>query len=198
MHGRTLKTSAVVAAKLKALAALAGGSVSIGFMRGATYDPSGIPVASVAFWNEFGHKGRFPAPARPFFRTMISDNQDRWPDMMAQSLKATKLNGQKTLAYMGEQIDGELKQSIIDFSDPALSPVTLRLRAKFGNSPEKIRLRDVYEAIADVRAGKKVATGSESHPLIWTGHLLNSTSYRVKGGPIMEQNTTTGVYQERA
>lgn len=197
MAGRTLKTSALVGAKLKALGALARGSVSVGFMKGATY-PDGTSVASVAFWNEFGHGGKFPAPPRPFFRTMISKNQDKWPHMMAKFLKATNLDGQKTLAFMGEEIDGELKQSIIDFSDPALSPVTLRLRAKFGNSPEKIALRDVYQAIADVRSGKDVASGTQAHPLIWTGHLLNSTSYRVNNGPIMEQNTDTGVYQERA
>ena len=196
MAGRTLKTSALVAAKLKALGAQARGSVSIGFMAGATY-AGRTPVASVAFWNEFGHGGKFPAPPRPFFRTMISSNQGKWPAMMAQALKATKLDGQKTLAYMGEEIDGELKQSIIDFSDPALSPVTLRLRAKFGDSPEKITLRDVYQAIADVRNGAKVATGTQAHPLIWTGHLLNSTSYRVSNGPIMEQNES-GAYQERA
>ena len=196
MAGRTLRTSAAVAAKLKALAALASGSVSIGFMEGATY-PDGTSVASVAFWNEFGHGGRFPAPPRPFFRTMIAQNQDNWPEMMAQHLRATKFDGQKTLTYMGEEIDGELKQSIIDFSDPALSPVTLRLRAKFGNSPEKITLRDVYQAIADVRNGEEIASGTEAHPLIWTGHLLNSTSYRVKDGPIMEQGAS-GNYQERA
>lgn len=197
MAGRTLKTSALVGAKLKALAALARGSVSIGFMEGATY-PDGTSVASVAFWNEFGHGGKFPSPPRPFFRTMISENQSKWPGMMAKSLKATRLDGQKTLAYMGEEIDGELKQSIIDFSSPALSPVTLRLRAKFGNSPEKITLRDVYQAISDVQNGKKIASGTQAHPLIWTGHLLNSTSYRVKNGPVMEQNSETGVYQERA
>ena len=27
---------------------------------------------SDCFWNEFGHKGRFPAPPRPFFRTMVA------------------------------------------------------------------------------------------------------------------------------
>lgn len=178
MAGRTLKMSALVGAKLKALAALAKGSVRIGFMGGATY-PDGTSVASVAFWNEFGHGGKFPAPARPFFRTMISENQGKWPGMMAQSLRATKLDGQKTLAYMGEEIDGELKQSIIDFSSPSLSPVTLRLREKFGNSPEKITLRDVYQAIADVQSGEKIAEGTQAHPLIWTGNLLNSTSYRV-------------------
>lgn len=209
MAGRTLKTSALVGAKLKALAALARGSVSIGFMGGATY-PDGTSVASVAFWNEFGHGGKFPAPPRPFFRTMISENQGKWPGMMAKSLKVTKLNGQKTLAYMGEEIDGELKQSIIDLSSPALSLVTLRLRKKFGNHPEDIRARDVIAAQKELsrvmiqtkkgtpRKMPALAEGTGANPLIWTGHLLNSTAYRVKSGPVMEKNVDTGAYQERA
>lgn len=147
MAGRTLKTSALVGAKLKALAALARGSVSIGFMGGATY-PDGTSVASVAFWNEFGHGGKFPAPPRPFFRTMISNNQGKWPDMMAKSLKSTKLDGQKTLAYMGEEIEGELKQSITDLVAPVLAPATIK------------------------------AKGFEK-PLIDTGQMLNSVTYRV-------------------
>ena len=200
MAGRTLKTSALVGAKLKALAALARGSVSIGFMEGATY-PDGTPVASVAFWNEFGHGGKFPSPPRPFFRTMISENQSKWPSMMAKSLKATRLDGQKTLAYMGEEIDGELKESIINTSSPPLSKTTLRLRFKFGNHPENIRARDVLQAQRDVAKGRKnlgMASGTQAEPLIWTGHLLNSTSYRVKNGPVMEQNSETGSYKERA
>lgn len=32
---------------------MGGGSVSVGFMNGATY-PDGTPVAAVAFWNEYG------------------------------------------------------------------------------------------------------------------------------------------------
>jgi hypothetical protein len=80
---------------------------------------------------------------------------------------------------MGEEIDGALKQSITDLTSPPLSPVTLRLRFKFKNQPQKIRLRDVYGAIGDVRKGRKLASGTQAKPLIWTGDMLNSTSYRV-------------------
>jgi hypothetical protein len=135
--------------------------------------------AQIAFWNEFGHGGRFPAPPRPFFRTMVAKDSPNWPAMMATELKRSGMNGHQTLAYMGEHIDGELKQSIIDTNEPPLSAVTLRLRYKFGNQPQNIRLRDVFSAIGDVRSGRQVATGTQAKPLVWTGQMLNSTSYKV-------------------
>ena len=70
-------------------------------------------------------------------------------------------------------------QSIIDLTSPPLSPVTLRLRLKFGNQPQNIRMRDVYSAIGDVRRGAPVASGTQPKPLVWTGHMLNATTYKV-------------------
>jgi len=164
--------SDAVTAKLLELAKQASGSVKVGFI-----DNDQAPIA---FWNEFGHKGRFPAPARPFFRTMVANESGQWPAMMAGELKRSGMDGQKTLAYMGEHIEGSLKQSIIDLTAPPLPPVTLRLRFKFKNLPQNIRLRDVYSAIGDVRKGRKLASGTQAKPLIWTGDMLNSTSYRVE------------------
>jgi hypothetical protein len=164
--------SDAVTAKLLELAKQASGSVKVGFI-----DNDQAPIA---FWNEFGHKGRFPAPARPFFRTMVANESGQWPAMMAGELKRSGMDGQKTLAYMGEHIEGSLKQSIIDLTAPPLSPVTLRLRFKFKNQPQNIRLRDVYSAIGDVRKGRKLASGTQAKPMIWTGDMLNSTSYRVE------------------
>ena len=171
MAARSIKMSEAVTAKLLELAKKAHGSVQVGFI-----DNDQAPIA---FWNEYGHKGRFPAPARPFFRTMIASESGKWPGMMATQLKASKMDGKKTLAFMGEEIEGSLKQSIIDLTSPALSPVTLRLRFKFGNQPQNIRLRDVYNAIGDLHKGKPVATGTQAKPLVWTGQMLNSTSYKV-------------------
>lgn len=171
MKRRTIPMSEAVTAKLKKLAADASGTLQVGFIDN--------PQAQIAFWNEFGHKGRFPAPARPFFRPMVSEDSPQWPAMMAGELKRNGMDGKKTLAYMGEHIDGELKQSIIETNSPPLSKVTLRLRLKFGNQPQNIRLRDVYSAISDVQNGAEVATGTQAKPLVWTGQMLNSTSYRV-------------------
>ncbi len=171
MATRAIKMSDAVTAKLLDLAKRASGSVQVGFI-----DSDQAPIA---FWNEFGHKGRFPSPPRPFFRTMVANESGKWPAMMAQALRANKMDGHKTLAFMGEEIDGSLKQSIIDFTSPALSPTTLRLRLRFGNNPQNIRARDVVQAQREVAAGAPVATGTQAKPLIWTGDMLQATTYKV-------------------
>lgn len=192
MATRTIKMSDAVTAKLLDLAKRASGSVQVGFI-----DSDQAPIA---FWNEFGHKGRFPAPPRPFFRTMVANESGKWPDMMAVSLQANKMDSAKTLAFMGEEIDGALKQSITEGSYAPLSKTTLRLRYKFKNHPEKIRARDVLQAQADVAKGRKnlgMASDTEAKPLIWTGDMLNSTGYQVSNGDVMVLNTETEEYEVR-
>ena len=171
MARRSIKMSDAVTARLRDLAAKARGSVQVGFI-----DNDQAPIA---FWNEYGHKGPFPAPARPFFRNMVRDKSPGWPDLMAGELVRSRMDGRKTLAFMGEQIDGDLKESIIDLTAPPLSPTTLRLRLKFGNQPQNIRARDVVQAQREVASGDSVATGTQAKPLIWTGSMLQSTSYKV-------------------
>ncbi len=171
MARRSIAMSDAVTAKLKDLAKKARGSVQVGFI-----DNDQAPIA---FWNEFGHKGRFPAPPRPFFRMMVSDKSPQWPAMMAGELQRSKMDGHKTLAFMGEEIEGELKQSITDFTSPPLSPTTLRLRFKFGNQPQNITARDVVQAQRDVKKGRTLASGTQAKPLIWTGQMLQSASYKV-------------------
>lgn len=118
----TLSGSNSLMRKLQEIAkSMGGGEVSVGFMEGATY-PDGTPVAAVAYWNEFGKPGQ---PPRPFFRGMIAKDAPGWPLKMAKAAKFTKYNGAKTLAFMGEDIQGALSQSITDFTTPALSPVTI-------------------------------------------------------------------------
>jgi hypothetical protein len=168
-----------VKAKLDAyIKNMGGGTVDVGFLEGATY-PDGTPVATVAFLDEFGHGGRFPSPPRSFFRTMVAKESVTWGPKMAAMLKKTQ-DGSKTLAWMGQDIDGALKRSIIETNSPPLSPTTLRLRAKFGNKPENIRMRDVIQAQKEVKDGFKLATGTQAKPLIWTGFMLASTGYEVK------------------
>jgi len=168
---RSVKMSDAVTAKLLELAKQARGTVQVGFI-----DNDQAPIA---FWNEFGHKGRFPAPPRPFFRTMVAKESPKWPAMMATELRRSKMDGKRTLAFMGEEIDGALKQSIIDLTAPTLSKTTLRLRLKFGNNPQNIRARDVLAAQQDVADGAPVASGTQAKPLVWTGQMLNSTTWRV-------------------
>lgn len=123
----TLQGAPDVMKKLEEIARkMGGGSVQVGFMSGATY-PDGTMVAAVAAANEYGdpQAGR---PPRPFFREMIAAESPTWPDKMAALAKALNYDGPKVLGMMGEDIQGALKQSINDFTTPALAPSTVRAK----------------------------------------------------------------------
>ena len=156
-----------------------GGFVKVGFLENAKYD-DGTSVAAVAFWNEFGHGGPFPAPPRPFFRPMIAEKSGEWGKRLAGALKYYDYDAEKALGAMGDAIKGDLQESIVSVNAPALSPTTLMLRSIYGNNPQEIRARDVLAAQELVKEGQPGATGTQAKPLVWTGHMLNSVDYAVE------------------
>lgn len=158
---------------------MGGGVLRVGFLEGSAY-PDGTPVAYVAYLNEFGHGGTFPAPARPFFRTMVAKESPHWADEMGALAKLYNYDGAKVLAVMGHQIEGQLQESITNLTEPALSKTTLVLREKFWTNPEDIRARDVVAAQQTAAAGDgDMASGSQAKPLVWTGQLLRSVGSEV-------------------
>ena len=98
-------------------------------------------------------------PPRPFFRTMIKQNAGHWGDDVGKLLKQTDFNAEKTLKKMGEQIAGELRQSIRDLTSPPLADSTIRKKSK-----------GKVSALAR-------AIGGPAKPLIDTGHMFNSVDY---------------------
>ena len=118
MTAQNIKIADALEAKLLELAKKAHGSVEIGFI-----DSEQAPIA---FWNEFGHGGKAPAPPRPFFRNMVAKESPNWPKMMADELKSSNFDGAHTLAYMGKEIEGSLKQSIMEFDSVPLAASTIK------------------------------------------------------------------------
>ncbi len=100
-----------------------GKVLRVGFLENATY-PDGQQVAMIAAANEFGNPAN-NQPPRPFFRNMIVDNKDNWPDDIVRIAQATDFDGEQTLGLMGEHIKGQLQQSIRELMEPPLSPVTI-------------------------------------------------------------------------
>lgn len=100
---------------------MGGGRVKVGFMAGAKY-PDGTPVASVAFWNEFGTA---TTPPRPFFRQMIANESGTWGPKMAKLAAGLKYDGDAVLSMMGEDVKGALQQSINQLTSPELAPATI-------------------------------------------------------------------------
>lgn len=101
--------------------------VRVGIVEQATYEnesgQSSQSVAQVAFWNEYGTAH---IPPRPFFRNTIAANKDIWPQKAAQLLQDTDYDILATLKGMGEEIQGDLVESIQQFTDPANAASTVK------------------------------------------------------------------------
>lgn len=168
-----------LAKALAKIAANASGSLKVGFLEGSLHPESSIPNAAIAFWNEYGHQGPFPAPPRPFFRNMISNESGSWPGKLAKLLAANGNDGRAALNQLGEEIKDALQQSMTELESPELSETTKMLRKMYGNHPEEITLSSVLEAQRRVKSGEAGASGTQAKPLIWTGALKDSVDWEV-------------------
>lgn len=154
-------------------------SVEIGFLEGSTFtDGTSIPM--VAAIQEFGSAAK-GIPARPFFRTMIKEKSDEWPDAIAGLLVENGYDSEKTMRQTGAAIEQQLRESIIGFNGAPLSPVTVMLRgmrtqAKYQDMPFWDRFAIAKQRVAD----GKTNYGASTTPLIDTGQMLKSISSRVK------------------
>jgi len=104
-----------------------GAHVRVGFLESATYPSTGegakrLPVAQVAFWNQYG---TVRAPARPFFTDMIARKSPRWGVSLGNILRKNGYDAERSLALMGEGIKGQLQQSINEWSEPPNAPSTV-------------------------------------------------------------------------
>lgn len=154
------------------------GTLRVGFLEGATY-PNGTPVAMVAAIQEFGAP-RAGIPPRPYFRSMIKKESPAWGDKLAAVLKSRDYNVLEALELMGQGIEGQLRESIIDTDTPPLSKITLMLR-KMRSEDQSLVVtgRTVGEAARRVAAGESVA-GVNTKVLDDTGHMLKSVDHEVK------------------
>ena len=121
---------------------LKSGSVSVGFMEDANY-PDGTPVAMVAFDNEFGKPANHQPP-RPFFRRMIAEKSPGWSLLMRNSINYTHFNIETALGLVGEQIKGDLQESINTLTEPKLAAYTI---AKKGFDKPLIETKTMLNAV---------------------------------------------------
>lgn len=156
-----------------------GGGVNIGFLEGATY-PDGTSVAMVAAIQNFGAPAR-GIPPRPFFSNMVKEKSPEWGDQFAAVLEANDYDLEKSLAYMGEGIKGQLQQAIIDTDSPALSILTLMARKWKADHPnEKISGSVIGYLAAQLKSGPPNVAGVSTKVLVDTGVMLQSIDYEVK------------------
>lgn len=83
-----------------------------------------LPVATVAFWNNFGNTR---IPARPFFTNTVREDSPLWGAMVAQAIKKQRYNSRLVLQMLGQHIKDRLVKAIVDW--PAdNSPLTVAIK----------------------------------------------------------------------
>ena len=102
------------------------GVLRVGFLESEEY-PAGanddvLPVAQVAFWNEFGTR---TAPARPAFRAMIAQESKDWGAKIGKAIIAMNYDGEKALRLLGQDIRDDLENEIATWDTPPNAPATI-------------------------------------------------------------------------
>lgn len=126
-------------------------SLEIGFYDTARY-PDGTPVTNVAVWNEFGTRtaeGAVRTPTRPFFRNAL-------PDIEAEGMAT-------------------LKNSV----DPATLTVSPRMAEVVGLQAQATLQQSIVTLVDPPNAPSTIAMKGSSNPLIDTGFMRQSVTYKV-------------------
>ena len=138
--------------------------VEVGFYKTARY-PDGTPVTNVAAWNQFGtrRKGKVHSPARPFFTNALTKARPEVRATIRSLIDPQTLGFTVPLAQVvGNQIKGKIQEEIRVLKQPPNAPATVAAkRAKTKG------------------ARKKKPDAAVANPLIDTGKLRRSTTYKV-------------------
>ena len=127
---------------------LKGSFVTIG-VHGAegeeVYPDSGVTVAEVAFWNEYG---TITAPERSFIRSTIDESRQELDQLTTKFLKeiiAGKLTTEKALDKLGLKIQTLIQKKILELNDPVNAPATV---ARKGFNNPLVDSRRLWRSIA--------------------------------------------------
>lgn len=162
----------------KAIRDLSQKQARIGFFEYSKYE-DGTPAAYVATIQEFGYPGG-NIPPRPFFRPTIAEQRNAWRMTLAKGAKAV-MNGRLTVQMMLEQFGlmaaGDVKKTIAAVNAPALSELTLELRA-LKKQGVKIGKKVISIAAQDLALdGLSIAAQQVSRkPLVDTGFMLSQVN----------------------
>lgn len=117
--GKLEQALAEIAAKISSKKTL-----RVGFLEGST-NQEGVSIPTYAAIDEFGAPSR-GQPPRPYFRNFIQKYSPSWPKIIKNVLKGTDYNVERTFDLLGDQMEGELKQSINDLVSPPLAESTIK------------------------------------------------------------------------
>lgn len=171
------KAFATITNALKELSGLQG---KVGWFESAKYE-NGTPVAYVMMLNEVGH-GK--TPPRPVMRPTAAENTKKWGETAvgaARQVVAGVLSGTGAMDIITTQAEGDVSKTIADLTSPALSPVTIELRAMKKRNPDlKITGATVGIAAQRVKQPGYVTPNVSTKPLVDSGLAISTLTHIVE------------------
>lgn len=162
---------------LKRVQELSAKKVQIGWFPSSEYE-DGTKVAEVAIMQEFGTK---TAPARPFMRPTVANEQGNWGDKIAPDVKDV-IHGEESVndlySKAGIIIEGDVINTIASITSPPLTDTTLLLR-KWRQEGRKITGATVGEAHAAVNSDNPPSLSTNTKPLNDTGYMISTLTHEV-------------------
>lgn len=142
------------------------GTVRVGFFEDKRYDDD-LPVAQVAFWNEYGTKVEHGMPPRPFMRPAVFEKKSDLEEKLRSRYRQAFKDGENTMNVLeafGEYVVDIIQKKIDATFTPENAPITI----KGGWLGFKGKRKNVYV----------VGKSGKSHPLKDTGYMYDSVAYQ--------------------
>ena len=140
--------------------------VDVGFFSSARY-PNGIPVATVAAWQEFGTRkkdGRVHIPERPFMRNGNAKARKEIPRLIKERANPLTMVLDRQLAELaGQLVKGIYVNEIVTLKDPPNAEITVK-----GGWMRSYHGKMIY-----------IKGKGSSNPLIDIGTMRTATTYEV-------------------
>lgn len=174
---------------------LANSQSKVGWFQSATY-PDGTKVAYVAAIQELG-SAQQSIPPRPFMRPTAIAKKNEWSETAADGAKEVvtgNASAADVMEALGLKAGGDVLQAIVALDSPALSPVTIELRAMKKRNPNLVITgATVGEAAAKIKKPGYVTPNVSVKPLNDSGLLIATlTSITENNGLIVSEKTIAG------
>ncbi len=108
--------------------------VEVGFFPEDIHPKNNLPVATIAYLNEMGDplntfEGHpAPIPPRPFMRQTEMEYSAQWSKAFISALHAVQYHSRPALQGVGDLMQMQIRNSIVNWSAPMNAPLTIKLK----------------------------------------------------------------------
>lgn len=154
-----------------------GPHVKVGILddAGMHDESTGVTVAQIALWNEFGTDGPYPIPERPFLRTSAEELRPimaRFSEFLLNAVISEKITLDNALDRLGNLAKSHIQKKIRDWKNPPNSYATIIRKAR------KAGRKRIFSAFNKSDADGMAMLAQYNNPLVDTGQMVNSITYQ--------------------